>query len=217
VKPRFSNQRNHALTSVEVLVVITITALLIILLLPRLATAKRTAERITCNGNLKEIGLSFKVWEGDHTNLYPMSISTNFGGTLEYVPTAEIFRHFQVMSNELSTPKILVCPADVRQPAKDFGSTFGNTNISYFVGVDAVDPEPQMFLSGDENFAISGIPVKSGMLELSTNIPITWTAARHKFIGNIGLADGSVEQINTINLQQAFQQIGAATNRLAIP
>jgi hypothetical protein len=127
------------------------------------------------------------------------------------------------MSNELSTPKILICPADVRHAAKDFGSAFSNTNISYFIGVDAVEPEPprylsaQMFLSGDDNFAINGVSVKSELLEVSTNMTVTWTAARHKFIGNIGLADGSVQQITTTNLQQAIQATGIATNRLAIP
>ena len=121
------------------------------------------------------------------------------------------------MSNELSTPKTLICPADVRQPAKDFGSTFCNSNISYFVGVDADQSHPQMILSGDDNFEIAGIPVKSGLLELSTNAPVAWTAARHKFVGNIGLADGSVQQVTTHSLKTALQQTGLATNRLAIP
>jgi hypothetical protein len=35
---------------------------------------------------------------------------------------------------------------------------------------------PQMILSGDDNFEISGVPVKSGLLELSSNAPISWTA-----------------------------------------
>ena len=74
-----------------------------------------------------------------------------------------------------------------------------------------------MFLSGDDNFAINGVSVKSELLEVSTNMTVTWTAARHKFIGNIGLADGSVQQITTTNLQQAIQATGIATNRLAIP
>jgi prepilin-type processing-associated H-X9-DG protein len=211
------------MTLIEVLVVAAILALLVVLLLPALNRAKMKAQLITCNGNLKEINLSFKIWEGDNTNLYPMSVSTNFAGTLEYVATGQTFRHFQIMSNELTTPKILICPADMRQPAKDFGATFGDTNISYFVGVDAIEPEPpqylfaQMFVCGDDNFAISGVPVNSGLLELSTNAPIAWTAARHKFAGNIGLADGSVQQLSQNGLRQAVQQTGVATNRLAIP
>jgi hypothetical protein len=83
--------------------------------------------------------------------------------------------------------------------------------------LDASSDQPEIFLSGDENFAIGGVPVKSGLLELSTNMAITWTTARHKFIGNIGLADGSVQQITTTNLQRAIQSTGVATNRLELP
>jgi hypothetical protein len=211
------------MTLTEVLVVIATLALLVIFLLPALNQAESTARLITCNGRLKQINLSFMIWEGNHTNLYPMSVSTNFGGTLEYVPTGETFRHFQVMSNELSTPKILVCPADTRQPAKDCGSAMSNTNISYFVGVDAVEPKlpeyrsARMFVSGDDNFEIGGAPVKSGLLEVSTNALISWTAARHKFVGNIGIADGSVEWLNSDRLRQTLLYTGLATNRLAIP
>jgi prepilin-type processing-associated H-X9-DG protein len=54
-------------------------------------------------------------------------------------------------------------------------------------------------------------------LELPTNAPIAWSAARHKFSGNYGLADGSVYQVTTNGLRHALQQTGLATNRLALP
>jgi len=165
---------------------------------------------------LKQIGLAFRIWEEDHTNLYPMSVSTNFGGTFEYVATGETFRHFQIMSNELSTPKILVCPADVRQPAKDFGLAFGNTNISYFVGVDADDSRPQMLLSGDRNI-LGGTKLANGILEFTTNQMVSWSSEMHNGVGNVALVDGSVQYFHTNELQQAFQNTGIATNRLAIP
>jgi prepilin-type processing-associated H-X9-DG protein len=122
------------------------------------------------------------------------------------------------MSNELSTPIILACPRDTgRSGATNFATGFNNANLSYFVGVDAEEAKPQMFLSGDDNFAIGGVPVKSGMLQLLTDTPVTWTKARHKLYGNIGLADGSVQQLTADGLRQAFQQTGVATNRLVIP
>ncbi len=122
------------------------------------------------------------------------------------------------MSNELVTSKILICPEDkTRFYATNFTTDFNNSKVSYFVSLDASDDQPVMFLSGDENFAIGGVPAKSGLLELSTNIAITWTEVRHKNIGNIGLADGSVRQITTTNLQLAVRQSGIATNRLALP
>jgi hypothetical protein len=145
-----------------------------------------------------------------------MSVSTNLGGTLEYVARGEMFRHFQVMSNELSTPKILVCPADVRQPANDFGPTFGNTNISYFVGVDADESKPQMLLSGDRNID-GGTKLANGILEITTNQLVSWSSRMHDGFGNVGIADGSVQQVTSSGLRSLLQQTGVATNRLAIP
>jgi prepilin-type processing-associated H-X9-DG protein len=123
----------------------------------------------------------------------------------------------------------LLCPeAAHRIGATDF-SALNNSNISYFVGLDAAETKPQMFLSGDDNFAISGVPVKSGLLEFSTNTLIAWSSGRHvspnshfwtparnRFVGNIGMADGSVQQVTTDGLQKALQQAGTM-NRLLIP
>ena len=136
---------------------------------------------------------------------------------MELIVTGNVAICFQVMSNEVNTPKILLCPEDTRRILATNWSTLNNSNISYFVGLDADESKPQMFLSGDDNFAIGGVPVKSGMLQLLANTPVTWTKARHKLYGNIGLADGSVWQLTTDELRQALYQTGVATNRLAIP
>jgi competence protein ComGC len=218
VKPRRSNQSNHALTQIEVLVIIAVAGVLICLALAWLFQAKRRAGSICCNCNLKQVGLAFKMWEDDHGGKFPMQTSVTNGGTMEMTDGRSVWIDFAVMSNELSTPIILVCPADKsRLCATNFAVGFNNANVSYFVGLDASESQPEMFLSGDDNFAIDGVPVKSGLLELSTNLPVAWTDARHKSSGNIGIVDGSVQQILTANLQEALYQTGLATNRLALP
>jgi hypothetical protein len=204
------------MTLVEVLVVVVVLAVLACLLLPALAAARKKAQKIQCVGHLMQIGLGFRIWEGNHTNLYPMSISTNLGGTLEYVASGETFRHFQVVSNELSTPKMVVCPADVRQPAKDFGSAFSNTNVGYFVGVDADDSKPQDLLSGDRNI-VGGTKLANGILEITTNQSVGWSSEMHNGVGNIGMPDGSVQQTRADTLNELVQHSGVATNRLALP
>jgi prepilin-type processing-associated H-X9-DG protein len=122
------------------------------------------------------------------------------------------------MSNELSTPRILVCPMDTARIETNTFAGLANSNISYFVGVDVTnDSNPQMIISGDCNFEIGGLPVKSGLLQLSTSVSVAWTSARHGSNGNIGLGDGSVQQMNNPRLMSDLGLTGLATNRFAIP
>jgi competence protein ComGC len=217
MKPRFSNQTNHALALVEVLMVIAVLAVLVAIILPGLAAAKRKSSRLGCVNYLKEIGLAYRVWEGDNGDKYPMSVSVTNGGSMELVATGNVVACFQVMSNELSTPKILHCPEDMVHIGTDSFAGLASSNISYFVGLDAHETDPATLLSGDDNFEIGGAPVKSGLLEISSNTPIAWSAARHKFQGNIAIADGSVQSANNSILPSWFDPAGLATNRLAIP
>jgi competence protein ComGC len=219
MKPSWQKQRNHAWTMVELWVVIVVLITLVILLLPWLVSTGTSAQHINCVSNLKQVNLSFRIWEGDNNNEYPMGISITNGGGMESVATGNVVDCFQVMSNELSTPKILICPADFKRiPATNFDNDFNASHISYFIAADVTNEDnPKMLLIGDDNLAINGTSVKSGLSALSTNFPVTWTATRHRFCGNIAHTDGSVWEVSTMGLQQALQQTGLATNRLAIP
>jgi len=232
MKLRFSHQRNRALTLTEVSVVIFVIAFAVALLLPALAAAKIKRSRINCISNVKQIGISFRLWEGDNNDKYPMAVSVTNGGAMELVATGNVAACFRVMSNELSTPKILICPENTHRVwATNFSTDFDNSHISYFVGLDAEEFRTQTLLSGDDNFVIGGVPAKSGLLELSTNIPVAWASGRHsyannshfwtptryQFFGNLGMADGMVQQVTTAGLQTALQQTGIATNRLVLP
>ena len=225
MKPRFSNQRIHALTLLEVLVVIGVVAVLVVLVILHVDNEeswRSKAVRINCVNNLKEIGLAYRVWASDHGDKYPMFVSVTNGGVMEMAVTGDVATTFQIMSNELYTPKILICPADSNWNTNwllvtNFATDFSAKSISYFVGLDANINSSSAFLSGDDNLEISGVPVKSGLLEFSTAAPISWTAARHKFVGNIGLADGSVQMVSNSGLTNLLHQTGLATNRLAIP
>jgi prepilin-type processing-associated H-X9-DG protein len=204
-------------TLVALLVIIAVLAILAALLLPALAAAKNRAQRINCVNNLKQDGLAFRIWAGDNNDLYPMAVSTNQNGTKEFDNGAGTFRHFQVMSNELNTPNILVCPADDRTVAADF-ARLKNQNVSYFVGLEARDTSPQQLLDGDRNITGENDP-ENGILKLVPGQAVSWTQAIHVNKGNVGLADGSVQQYSNDGLREALQNSGDPTNtwRISLP
>jgi prepilin-type N-terminal cleavage/methylation domain-containing protein len=168
---------NKAFTLIELLVVIAIIAILAALLLPALAKAKKAARRSSCINNLKQVGLAFKVWEGDHGDKYPTAVSTARWGAMESVCTQlggnapsgyGVTNVFCVMSNELVTPKMLACPSDISRTSLTPGNLdgpimsvatnwagFGNTHLSYFVEGNATDKFPKMVLIGDRNIGTS--------------------------------------------------------------
>jgi len=239
MKARPSKHNLRAFTLIELLVIIAIVAIACFLI-PALVKAPRRYSRINCTNNLKQVALAFKVWAIDNADMFPMAISTNGivtnhpasftppipahsetngPGSKELIPSGLAYVHFQLLSNELSTPKILVCPNDKSKTvATNFAVQFNEKNVSYFVGTDAQDIYPQMFLSGDRHLAFNGKAISPGLFVLTTNNPpLSWTKANHDMSGNIGLADGSVQTISSSMLSPLASSQGFATNRLAIP
>jgi hypothetical protein len=111
-----------------------------------IAKGKEKALSIACVNNLKQFGLAVRTWALDNNDSNPPSILS--------------------MSNELSAPKVLVCPADtMHQAAKDWSSfTMANCSYEFLVPDEKdADREPQ---------------------RVSVRCPIH---------GHIGLCDGSVQ------------------------
>jgi hypothetical protein len=207
-------------------IIAAVTIVALVGLFPFVTRAKPKAKRINCVNNVKQIGLSFRLWAGDNNDKMPMQVSTNAGGTMELVETGVVYPHFQVMSNELSTPKILTCPEDkLRVRTNHFGPALRDTNISYFIGLETDETLPSMWLAGDRNLTANGLEVKPGLFTFKANQIMGWSAQLHKHQGNLGLADGSAQQVTNTRLQRyatnALHTYHEATTntsfRLAIP
>ena len=214
-----STTRNRALTLVELCLVIALITVLFLMCISGTGSsrAKSRALRIQCVTNLKHIGVAFDAWASDHNEKFPMEISQTNGGTMEFTSGSNEWRHFQIMSNELSTPKVLLCPADDSRPLAATNFTFlNNSNLSYFINLDFSHPNPSAIWSGDRNLT-NATPIHNGILEFTTNQPVAWTAEMHKKVGNLLLFDGSVSQVNKDGLRNAVANPGTTTNRLQMP
>lgn len=179
---------------------------------------------------LRQIGVSYRTWAGDHHDKYPFEISVTNGGTLEIADTFDAWKTFQVMSNELGTPKVLFCPADSSHDwyATNFGDDLKN-KISYFIGLDSTVNTTNTFLSGDANFRFNDSSATNGLVNIASNRPFAWDTSRHVYVnqgwfwkrttarGNILLGDASVMGISNVTLPGQLRRTGLATNRFVIP
>jgi prepilin-type processing-associated H-X9-DG protein len=226
MKLDLAKSESLGLTQAEVIVLLGIVScfffFLFFFILPVEQASKRHEQRIYCVSNLRQMSMAFQTWADDHNKKFPMEISATNGGTMESIASGNVAGGFEIMSNELPNLKILICPADSIHPAvTNFANGLGNSNISYFVSLDADEGSPERILSGDDNFEISRVPVHSGLLQFSNDAPIGWSTSRHMGVGNLSFADGSVAEEFSNSFHNAMlyatKGVGTMTNRFAIP
>lgn len=209
-----NHKPNRGFTLLELLVVFLVIGLMASTLLPALAREKQRVRRMQCADNLRGIGLAFKLWGFDQAGKPSLAEDSTPLSPDARRRSEPATCRFAVISNELSTPERLICPADSRLPSASFAALTA-TNLSYFAGLPGKDPAPRVFLAGDRNIK-SGSPSTQGILVLTPAHAVGWGTDLHRRSGNILFTDGSVELFSSPELKR-FIETCPATNHLAIP
>ncbi|MEK7780168.1 MAG: prepilin-type N-terminal cleavage/methylation domain-containing protein [Verrucomicrobiota bacterium] len=221
MKPKMCGQLRGAFTLIELLVVIAIIIIFAGLLFPPHHGGKEKARLTQCVSNLKQIGLGYNLWAGAKGNLFPWEVSTNAGGTLELIPQGNAADHFLPLSNLVVQARVLFCPSDraVRQQTDSYLG-FSNTNLSYFVSLEARLASPvsssDLILAGDRHLSVSNQMVNPGLFVTTNNAALGWKGF-HPARGLLVFVDGHAEVIKKEKLPAVFQRQTIATNRLVIP
>jgi prepilin-type N-terminal cleavage/methylation domain-containing protein len=121
----FWRRQQRAFTLIELLVVIAIIAILAAMLLPALGKAKETGKRISCNNNLRQLGMAMRMYVDDNQGTLPPHITASRWPDKFYDYYGK-------------NVKVLLCPSEITNTPASVGTANSNNVAdasprSYFI------------------------------------------------------------------------------------
>jgi hypothetical protein len=196
--------------------------LLIALALPALAATPSRSHMAQCLNNLRFLGRAVEMWGSDHEGEPPWRTYVSRGGTRpdSGLKPGNAWFEFTALSNELTTPRILACPADVGvKVASEFSSQatrgymatgFRAVATSYLVSLDNRFADPKFLLSADRNIRFTSIAPCVNGINNADNVDRfdfsagKWTNAVHGLQGQVLRTDGAGLTIAADQLRTEF-------------
>jgi len=224
----------------EILFVVGVLALGALLILPELAKTTQRAAGTSCVNQLKSTGVAFRLYANDVDGKNPFQLlaerATNGSsaspfGSFDPTNGDDLWRIFQEAGNELSSPKILICPKDTRVAASNFAETNISSNsfayathrlnaLSYWFAPETRVDRPDLLVLGDRNLYRAGTLLDGGQRLGATSSetkPLEWGSEMHRRTGNIAFSDGSVGQLRSDGLRGALAKSTDTNNVVWLP
>lgn len=203
-------------TWVEMFVVIATLALVGTVLLPYIAKPKNNGQRITCVRNIKQIGLALRLFSNDHNDKFPWKVLPSSGGADISAVGTELALQYMVLGTNIPSGNVLACPSDEAVVSNPNLFSLSRSNISYFICLEADDYQPWNLLTGDRN--ITGGTYSNGIYVLPSRCgQAGWGTNMHRSAGNVGLSDGSAQQLTVQGLNKQLRSMPDKVVRLLVP
>jgi prepilin-type N-terminal cleavage/methylation domain-containing protein len=143
-------------TLVELLVVIGIIALLLALLLPALATARESANRIKCASNLRQLGQFVYLFAHDYNGRVPEAQDTPYSGAGSWNPTWMYTKdYFVLVDNYGANQNLFICPSSPLAEQGPSGFPYGEgLEFTARVSADSLPLNPKTVAEGERDLTI---------------------------------------------------------------
>ena len=194
-------------------------ALLLAIITPTLATSGSRADRVACFNNLRQIGNALRHYALEHNDLPPW-LPWSPAGNFNQPGKHELWFQYWWIRDYIESPKFLMDPGETRSGARvatnwDLNPNGGlqlikNNAVAYPLGLDSATFIPQTIMVADRHMEHAGFGGCSSGISTAARISTRtarWSGEVHGVFGNVALADGSVESVDSDGLRRILSEV----------
>jgi hypothetical protein len=206
----------------ELLACILALSLVVVVVLPGLASSHARGDRVRCADNLRQIGNALRHFALEHDDYPPWRAQAGEDGNYNNPGKHELWFQYWWLRDSIGDPRILMDPGETRANARVAASwdlapgglmSYKNNAVSYILALDSTTFLPKSLLVADRHVSnvgfggcSSGISTAARLYPGTDGSQVRWLNDVHGPFGNVTLTDGSVVGVDTEGLRHALRR-----------